>query len=88
MCLRDRIELGHQATWTWMALHERMHNVIFVVIFITNNINIIVINIEIIIVTRPLGWSCTRYCIYSYLYIYIYNIILNICYNFVSHIRI
>ena len=66
-----------------MVLYERMHNVIFVVIFITNNINIIVINIEIII-TRPLGWSC----IYLYLYIYIYNVILNICYNFVSYIRI
>ena len=67
MCLRDRIELGHQATWTWMVVHERMHNVFFVLIFITNNINII----NIIIITRPLGWPCMRECIYLYLYIYI-----------------
>ena len=26
MCLRDRIELGHQAN---LAVHERMHNITF-----------------------------------------------------------
>ena len=65
MCLRDRIELGHQATWTWMAVHERMHNVIFVVFFnkdfITNNDNFIII----IIIITTCGWWCRGFWVNS-----------------------